>query len=185
MLYQQSSPETTWRPVACASRSLTPAERNDAQIEKEALAITWATSHFEMYLLGMHTFLMETDHKPLVPLLSMKRLHELPARVLRFRLRLARYSYTTIHVPGSHLTSADAFSRAPTDSAASCDDLSLEADCSLFAAFAVSSVSAVTGPTRAVLQAQKADTTCQDITRLIRDGLPSSIQDLPAPLRSD
>ena len=140
-----------------------------------------------MYLLGMHTFLIETDHKPLVPLLSIKggkRLHELPARVLHFRLCLARYSYTIIHVPGSHLTSDDAFSRAPTDSAASCDDLSLEADCSLFAAFAVSSVSVVTSPTRAVLRAQKAYTTCQDITRLIRDGWPSSIQNLPAPLRS-
>eukprot|EP00117_Sycon_ciliatum_P008805 scpid39753/ scgid0465/ Retrovirus-related Pol polyprotein from transposon 17.6; Protease; Reverse transcriptase; Endonuclease len=112
VLYQRSSPETTWRPVACASRSLTPAERNYAQIEKEALAITWATSRFEMYLLGMHTFLIETDHKPLVPLLSMKRLHELPARVLRFRLRLARYSYTITHVPGSHLTSANAFSKS-------------------------------------------------------------------------
>ncbi|XP_065189581.1 uncharacterized protein LOC135820198 [Sycon ciliatum] len=111
VLYQRRSSDVEWRPVACASRSLTSAERNYAQIEKEALAITWAVSRFDTYLLGMACFLIETDHKPLVPLLSTKRLHDLPARVLRFRLRLARYHYQIIHVPGSYLTSADDLTR--------------------------------------------------------------------------
>ena len=58
-------------------------------------------------------FHIETDHKPLVPLLGSKDLDKLPPRVLRFRLRLARFQYTIEHVPGKYLYTADALSRAP------------------------------------------------------------------------
>ena len=56
---------------------------------------------------------IETDHQPLVPLLSNKRLDGLPPRVLRFCLRLDRYDYLISHVPGKLLYLADTFSRAP------------------------------------------------------------------------
>ena len=84
-------------------------ERRYAQIEKEALAITWACEKFSMYILGKK-FAIETDHKPLVPLLGSKHLDSLPPRVLRFRLRLARYDYTIQHIPGKHLYTADTLS---------------------------------------------------------------------------
>ena len=61
VLLQQSN--EAWRPVAYASRSLTETERCYAQIEKEALAITWACEKFTDYILG-HDFQFETDHKP-------------------------------------------------------------------------------------------------------------------------
>ena len=72
-----------WKPIAYASRSLSETERRYAQIEKEALAIAWACDKFAMYLLGKR-FQVETDHKPLVPLLKEKHLDTLPPRVLRF-----------------------------------------------------------------------------------------------------
>ena len=44
--------EGGWKPVAYASRSMSPTERRYAQIEKEALAITWACGKFSNYVLG-------------------------------------------------------------------------------------------------------------------------------------
>ena len=102
----------SWRPVAYASKSLSETEKRYAQIEKEALASTWACEKFAIYLLGK-SFLIETDHKPLIPLLGFKNLHDLPPRVLRFRLRLARFDYSISHVPGKLLYTADALSRDP------------------------------------------------------------------------
>jgi len=71
LLQKQSN--GTRRPVAYASRTMTSTEQRYAQIEKEALALTWACEQFANYLVGS-TFLSETDHKPLVPLLSSKNL---------------------------------------------------------------------------------------------------------------
>jgi hypothetical protein len=87
VLMQES--DSTWKPVAFASRTMTETEKRYTQI---ALAVTWACEKFSTYILGMK-FLIETDHKPLVPLLGTKHLDSLPPRVLRFRLRLARFEH--------------------------------------------------------------------------------------------
>ena len=86
VLLQRS--EGDWKLVAYASQSMLETEQRYAQIEKEALAVTWACEKFTDYILG-HEFHIETDHKPLIPLLSTKQLDRLPPRVLQFRLRLA------------------------------------------------------------------------------------------------
>ena len=46
VLLQRESPDTDYRPVYFASRSLTPAESRYSIIEKEAAAITWACKKF-------------------------------------------------------------------------------------------------------------------------------------------
>ena len=71
--------------MAYASRALTETEQRYAQIEKEALAVMWVCEKFQDYILGVF-FKVETDHKPLVPLLSSKALDVVPVRVQRFRL---------------------------------------------------------------------------------------------------
>ena len=56
---------------------------------------------------------METNYKPLVPLLSTKGLDELPTRIQRFRSGLFRFQYHIMHVPGQVLIAADTLSRQP------------------------------------------------------------------------
>ena len=80
----QMQPDHQWKPIAYVLRSLIPTEEKYAQIEKEALGITWTCEQFSEYLVGMH-FRVETDYKPLVSLLGMKNLEELPVRIQRFK----------------------------------------------------------------------------------------------------
>jgi hypothetical protein len=91
---------------------MTDAERRYAQIEKEALAIIWAYQKFSNYVLGSK-FLIESDHKPLIPLLGSKRLDDLFPRIVRFQLQLSKFNYSNKHVPGKLMYTADTLSRAP------------------------------------------------------------------------
>ena len=65
------------RLICYISRSLSDAEKSYAVIEKEALASTWACERLEEYVLGLR-FTLETDHKPLVPLLTTTDLSNIP-----------------------------------------------------------------------------------------------------------
>ena len=85
--------DSHWKPVEYASCAMSETECRYAQIEKEALAATWACEKFSDFVLGKHIAL-ETDHKPLIPLLGIKDLDQLPPRILRFRLCLDRVQIT-------------------------------------------------------------------------------------------
>ena len=110
----QKQPSGEMRPVAYVSRSMTETERRYAQIDKEALAITWALEHWAEFLIGMR-FKVETDHKPLIQLLSTKLIDELPVRIQRFRMRLMRFDFPIAHVPGKLMYTADSLSRSPQE----------------------------------------------------------------------
>lgn len=60
----QQQPDSTYRPIAYGSRSLTETEMKYSQIEKEALAIVFGCEHFHTYVYG-RSFELETDHRPL------------------------------------------------------------------------------------------------------------------------
>ncbi|KAH0813471.1 hypothetical protein GEV33_009320 [Tenebrio molitor] len=98
--------------VAFASRTLTKTESRYAQIEKEALGLTWACEKFKEYIMGLNVVL-ETDHKPLLQILQTKNLDELTPRLQRFRIRLMRYTYSVKYTKGTELLVADTLSRNP------------------------------------------------------------------------
>jgi hypothetical protein len=71
-------------PIAYASRALTQTERKYAQIEKECLAIVFASERFEHYILEKQNVLVLTDHKPLVTIFKRPILTN-PKRLQRMR----------------------------------------------------------------------------------------------------
>ncbi|UYV84229.1 hypothetical protein LAZ67_X001595, partial [Cordylochernes scorpioides] len=107
---KQEGKNGIWRPVAYSSRTMTPTEKRYAQIEKEALEITWACERFQDFLLGKR-FQFETDHKPLILQFSTKELSSLTPRLQRFRMRMMRFGFEIVHIPGKELLDADALSR--------------------------------------------------------------------------
>ena len=115
-------PDKSERPVAYASRTLSPAERNYAQIEKEALGIIFGVTKFHKFLYG-RKFTLVTDHKPLLTLLGPK--SQIPplaaARLQRWALILTAYNYDTQYCPSDKHGNANGLSRLPVPCKHHCD----------------------------------------------------------------
>ena len=161
-----------WKPAAYASRSLSDTEQRYAQIEKEALAVTWACEKFAELLVGKQ-FMIETDHKPLIPLLGCKALDTLPLRVQRYRLRLMRFDYLINHVPGKNLEIADALSRAPSGRPEEIDR-QIETESDAYVHSVVNNMPASDKRMAEIRKDQKADATCSRLMKYCTDGWPES-----------
>jgi hypothetical protein len=102
------------RPIEFASRSLTTAERNYSQIDREALAIVFGVKRFHQYLYG-RKFVLWTDNLPLSHIMSLKK--GIPslaaARIQRWCIELAAYSFEVKHRPATKQGHVDALSRLP------------------------------------------------------------------------
>ena len=102
------------KPIAFASRSLSPAEKGYAQLDKEALAIIFGVTKFRQYLLG-RTFTIQSDHKPLMYLFGENK--GVPAmasaRIQRWALTLSAYQYVIQYKKGGDHANADSLSRLP------------------------------------------------------------------------
>ncbi|CAH8529728.1 unnamed protein product [Dicrocoelium dendriticum] len=98
--------------IAHAARSLTVAEKNYSQIEKEALAIVFAVKRFHKMLYGRH-FKLITDHKPLLSIFGSKK--GIPvftaSRLQRWATVLLAYDFSIQYRSTQQLGQADALSR--------------------------------------------------------------------------
>ncbi|XP_054830333.1 uncharacterized protein K02A2.6-like [Eublepharis macularius] len=107
-------PDGREAPIAYFSRSLSRAERNYAQIDKEALALVAGVKKFHDYVYGRR-FEITTDHKPLLGLLAADRQtpQVMSPRMLRWSVFLSAYDYQLSYRPGKAIGHADALSRLP------------------------------------------------------------------------
>ena len=102
------------KPMSYASRTLSSAERNYAQLDKEGAAVIFGIKKFHQYLYGQ-TVKIFTDHKPLLGLFKADKAVRAMAspRIQRWALLLAAYDYELAYREGSKHGNADGLSRLP------------------------------------------------------------------------
>lgn len=85
--------------VSYASRTSNKSEQRYSQMEKEALSQAFAATRFKEFITGVEVTL-ETDYKPLLQILQTKPLDDLTPRLQRICIRLMRFRYEVVYVPG-------------------------------------------------------------------------------------
>ena len=105
----QNDPNGKGKPIAFASKSLTPAVTRYANIECEMLAVVFGCMKFHHYLYGRR-FICESDHKPLEDI-HLKHLSDAPPRLQRLLLKIQPYDFSIKFIPGKDIPMADALSR--------------------------------------------------------------------------
>jgi hypothetical protein len=91
-------------PIRFISKSLHKSQLNWSTIEKEAFAIFYTVTKFDVLLRDVK-FTLESDHKNLTYLKTAQ-----SAKVKRWQLALQEYDFSCIHIAGEANVVADAFS---------------------------------------------------------------------------
>ncbi|RXN04213.1 Retrovirus-related Pol poly from transposon [Labeo rohita] len=176
VLFQQH--DGCLRPIAYCSRTLTDTEARYAQIEKECLSVVWACEKFSKYLYGLDSFVIHTDHKPLIPLINSKEIDMVPLRCQRLLIRLMKFNAKAEFVPGKLLVVADTLSRHPSPTP------------QLGSVELTDDITALEESTRAawpmsrsrlceVVESTQADSELQAVMRYVKQGWPKYPSQLP------
>ena len=158
------------KPIAFASRTLSTAEKNYPQIEKEALSIVFGIKKFHQYLYG-RKFDLITDHKPLAAILRpTKAIPSLAAaRMQRWALLLSAYSYDISYRPTKEHANADCLSRLPLDIKEGKGSTYFDS------VFNIGQVESLPLTSKELSTATKVDPTLSKVARFIQTGWPSII----------
>jgi transposase InsO family protein len=105
------------QPVLYISKTLSQAERNYSQLDREALAIIYAVKRLHKYVYG-RKFAIVTDHKPLEYILKQDGCKSAHAnqRVIRWGVFLANYDYEIVGRRTNEIPMADMLSRVEVGS---------------------------------------------------------------------
>ena len=165
------------QPVAYASRSLTRAEKNYAQIEKELLAICFSMEKFHHYVYGRNVT-VHSDHKPLEAIV-LKPIYKASPRLQLMLLRLMKYTVDVVFVPGKYMYIADALSRATVlDGENQMEDEEAQFVHSIVNSLPMSQVRQEEART-----ATQKDPVLQELSGVIKKGWPSHKWGAPAEIR--
>lgn len=160
----------TERPIAFASRTLLPSERNYSQIEKEALSLIFGVVKFHTYLYGRR-FTLVTDHKPLTTILGPKR--GIPpmaaARLQRWAIKLSAYTYDIKFRSTSEHSNVDGLSRLPLNHVGT-EGYSLEP-----ALFNICQLESLPVTATQLATATRKDSTLSKVLRYTLKGWPSEV----------
>ena len=160
------------KPIHFASRALTSSEANMAQIQKELLAIVFATQKFRHYIYGK-SVTVETDHKPLVTILK-KPISDAPISLQKMLLKLLDYDLHLIHKSTTQMPISDTLSRAFLTNTEAVEEDEYEVLC----------VTHVTqNKAERIREATKKDSTMQALIAVINHGWPDRRHEVSKSLR--
>ena len=108
----ESNIPTKLMSVALASKTLTSAECNYANIEHELLGVVFGVLHFKHFTVGNKVNII-TDYKPLVSLLK-KSLAACSSRLSRLILKIVDYPLKVMYQPGQKIVISDALNHLST-----------------------------------------------------------------------
>ncbi len=98
--------------VAYASRALNSTQKRWSTFDRELWAIVWAVREFKHYI-GIASFTIITDHRPLLALRRMSIDDDPTGRRARWILELDPLNWVIVHKDGQHHKNADSLSRRP------------------------------------------------------------------------
>ncbi|KAL4152809.1 hypothetical protein QTP88_000642 [Uroleucon formosanum] len=110
VLFERGNSPDERRIIAYASKKFSDTQRRYAAVERECLAIIWATDKFRPYL-EAHRFDLFTDNSTLTWLHPAKNTN---SKLTKWALQLANLDYKTTHVPGVQNEAPDMLSHNPT-----------------------------------------------------------------------
>ena len=165
------------KPVAYASRSLTSAEQNYVQLEKELLAICFACQQFSQFIRGKQVN-VQSDHKPLEIILK-KPIAKASPRVQRMMLKLQRYNITVTYLPGKQMFLADTLSRAYIKGE---PDKELEEEIDVMVNSVMRDLPASAGKLDQIRKLTDEDSSLQNLKQIVMEGWPESRKKIPSDL---
>ncbi|KAL5264194.1 hypothetical protein ACHWQZ_G005321 [Mnemiopsis leidyi] len=171
------------KPIAYASRSLTPAQTRYAQIEKELLAIVFGCERFHQYVYGKDIE-VHSDHKPLLSIVNKMNIGQAPPRIQRLLLRLLRYSVNLKFIPGKLLNIPDTLSRAFVSRPPSESDVSLHEEAELMVHSFIANLNCTDEFKHKLRVETRDDPVLRYVKQYVKDGWPNSIKDVIEPAKS-
>ena len=166
-------PDGTERPIAYGSRTLNKAERNYAQIEREAAAIIFGVKKFHPYIFG-RKFTLITDHKPLSTIFSPK--SSLPAlaaaQLQRWAIILSAYQYEVEFRSTTKHANADGLFQLPLEVTAEEDALTQAASL-----FNLHQIEKLPVKHNKIAQMTLTDPILSKVLTFVQQGWPNQVQD--------